>query len=511
MDNYLMDKEVLCILDTRQIQSFMFRNKEYMDTLGGSDLIIHILNDAIQFALNNIDEPLNENEYDLLDDPDETPKYFESEKIKFQLIISTAGNAICIVRTGRLCSKIIRKISRYYLDHGYSLNIAAAVTEKTDNFGADISHLYRNLNKQKASANISNPIGALPIVIREKNTGDSVIGQDKKTGEYYSKATLIRRTEASYREHIINMNDMLTHKCKSGKEYLAVIHADGNNLGITIGRILQTTADYKTGIRARRKVNKCIKDIYSYILDNTVRELKEYYYSGNNSDSDFEYAFNIIHQGGDDINIICRADMAVVFVESLYKYLKGQCLVSADNTKIPFYICTGIAFVTKDCTFQYAYEMAQDCCDSAKKEAKEEKNLREGLAGNWIDFQVCDSSDSQKLDLLRKMQYITSEDINLCMRPYCIDEESAGEIYNFEQLITLCHKLRSLKLSKTDSMMLSQSYSTGRAVFESWIEDMKDRGIDLYDILGSPLYRDDNRKLHATWYDMIQIMDFIKE
>lgn len=34
MDKELMGKEVLGILDTRQIQRFMFRSNSYVDTLG---------------------------------------------------------------------------------------------------------------------------------------------------------------------------------------------------------------------------------------------------------------------------------------------------------------------------------------------------------------------------------------------------------------------------------------------------------------------------------------------
>ena len=53
-----MDRPVLCIFDIRQIQAFMFRANSYYDTLGGSDLMLHILNDALSFALKSVDPPL---------------------------------------------------------------------------------------------------------------------------------------------------------------------------------------------------------------------------------------------------------------------------------------------------------------------------------------------------------------------------------------------------------------------------------------------------------------------
>ena len=108
-----------------------------------------------------------------------------------------------LARTGRLAQKLIQKISRYYLDHAYSLNLAAAAVEKTDDLGHDIFELYKKLNNVKASAIISDPLGALPVVIREERTSQPVIGRDEVRGDYISSASLIRRREAVKRGEIV--------------------------------------------------------------------------------------------------------------------------------------------------------------------------------------------------------------------------------------------------------------------------------------------------------------------
>ncbi len=110
MDKELMGKEVLGILDTRQIQRFMFRSNSYVDTLGGSDLMVHILPDGILHALHSVNPPLQETEYDLCQDPDAPIRYFEDERVLFQVIICTAGNALFIARTGKLAQMLIRKL-----------------------------------------------------------------------------------------------------------------------------------------------------------------------------------------------------------------------------------------------------------------------------------------------------------------------------------------------------------------------------------------------------------------
>ena len=448
MEKELMNKEVLCILDTRQIQRFMFKSNSYLDTLGGSDLVNEVQEKAIRYAMTHIDPPLREEEYSLSLDPDTEIPYFTSEKIQFQLLTCRAGNAMCLVRTGALCQKIIRKLSRFYLDFAYSLNLVAAATEKTDDFGSDIFHLYKKLNAIKASCDISDPVGPISVVVREQRTGQPAIGQDEKTGEYYSRSSYLRRQAALQRRLVVDMQQMQTTTGFDGKEYLAVIHADGNNLGITIGKILQNSHGYSNGVRARRQISKNLEQIYSSVMEKTLSQIQEYYTNLDIPEKrEFHYAFHVCHQGGDDINIICDARLAVPFLNFLFENLQGMFLWKSDTLTVPLYMCAGIAYVQKEKGFHSAYQLASECCDSAKKAAKKEKNLRNGLAGNWIDFQICDTTNTQELDLQREKSYVTNEQIHMQMRPYCLDPEVKEEPVSYEHFL---ERVRSLK-SKTDT------------------------------------------------------------
>lgn len=509
-----MKKAVLCIFDTRQIQAFMFQANSYYDTLGGSDLMIHILDDAIYFALKNIDSPLADDEFDLSLDPDGDIPYFRSEKIKFQLIICTAGNALCIVRTGALAQKIIRKCSRYYLDHAYSLNLAVAVTEMTNDFGLDISKLYYNLNAIKASGDISNPLEPLSVVMRENRTGEPVVGIDPVYGDYVSRSSILRRREAAGRGIVIGIDDIVptcASPRKNGKKYLAVLHADGNNLGITIGRILQQTSSYEEGIRARRKINKNIKECYRKIMKASIDEIKIYYNDNRTDSTDFAHVFQLIHQAGDDINILCSASLAFPFLKIFYRNLDGSLLFHEDNVKIPLYVCTGIAFFTRERSFASAFHLAEQCCASAKKEAKKEANLRDGLAGNWIDFQISDYPTSQDLELLRRKAFVSQEGISLPLRPYCLDRAAAGEVYFFNSLLQRIRTLHKLKMPDEVLNILQESYMLGRNEFESWLDILARQGIDLKELLGEPICRDKDGNQHAVWYDALTLMDFVRD
>ncbi len=510
MEKELMDKEVLCILDTRQIQRYMFRSNTFVDTIGGSDLMQHVLWDAIRDAMVSIDPPLSVEEYALSVEPRaEDIPYFTSEKIKFQLMICAAGNALCIVRTGALCQKIIRRISRYYLERGYSLNLAATATEKTGHLGDDVFHLYKKLNNIKAASDISDPLGTLPVIMREKHTGEPVVAFDEENGDYVSKSSVIRRNEAKKRVVQFDQKDIRTTRAKDGKDYFAYIHADGNNLGITIGRILQKTPDYVEGIVTRRLINRNIEEAYQRIMDQTTHDLKEYYLKNGGEEKDFPYEFQVFHRAGDDINLVCNASMAFPFLDFFYKNLEGATIWETDRERIPLYVCAGISFVTKDSSFHTAYGLAEECCKSAKTAAKEERNLRNGLAGNWFDFQVCDNPNVQELDLLRQLSYRTDDGINLMLRPYSRDQEDIGKDFHYLKLLERIEKLKALDLPKAPMAFLKQSYLCGRVAFSTWIRAMKSSGVDLVAALGRPTFKDEEHQIHAVWFDATELVDFV--
>ncbi len=512
MERTLMDREVLCILDTRQIQRYMFHTNTYIDTLGGSDLLTHILRDAILFALTHIDTPLSEDEYDISDEADiSCIPYFTSDQIRFQLIICAAGNALCIVRTGSLAQKIIRKISRYYLETGYSLNLAAAAIEKTDNMGNDIFCLYQKLNRIKAASEISDPAEALPVVIHEARTGEPAIGFDEEAGDYISRSSQLRRIEAKKRGKVIGPTEIMTAKAADGKEYLAVIHADGNNLGITIGSILQATSGYQEGILLRRKINRNITTVYGNVMRRTIGELKDYFVSLGEKAENFPLAFQVIHQAGDDINILCSASLAFPFLRFFYRNLEGSMLWDDGRRKIPLYVCAGVSFVTVGSTFHAAFMQAEECCKSAKAAAKKESNLRSGLAGNWIDFQVCDAPNVQALDLLRERSYTTASGVDLMMRPYCLDREAKDSPYAFDRLMERASALKSAGLDQRQRNMVKEAYHFGRLEFGQWVRSAKAHGLDFTGMLGSPFCADGDRKMHAVWFDPVEIMDFVPE
>lgn len=509
MDRELMDREVLCILDTRQIQRYIFRSNSMFDTVGASALLTHILQDALLYSMGHIDPPVPEEEYDLSLEEDARIPYFADSRVQFQLMTCTAGNAMFLARTGALAQKIIRKVSRYYLDHGGMMDLAAAAVEMTDDLDQDLTRLYKKLDAVKASSETLAPAAVLPVCIREDRTGEPVISFDAVTGEPVSRATMQKREEAGRMRNLIRMEDIHTTTGRDGKEYRAVIHADGNNIGITVQKILKETLSYEAGIRFRREVINNIESTIAGVMERTLQQLEAYYREVTGKAEGFEKEFQVVGRAGDDINCICNAIWAFPFLQLFFRNLKGAVIWKSDTIETPFYACGGVAFVTKDNAYHPAFFLAEDCCSNAKKTAKMKENLRNGLAGNWVDFQVLDNPNSQNLEVLRERFYMTSERISLLMRPYCLEPEAEDTEISFSKLMDRVRVIRTLNLSPFQETAFRQSYLSGKTEFRQFLYYMKKKGTDLTGLLGEPLYIDRDKQMHAAWFDAAELTDFI--
>lgn len=63
MERELLSREILCFLDMRGLQNFIFHSNTMAETVGANSLIKHFLLDAFLYAVNHLDTPLRPDEY----------------------------------------------------------------------------------------------------------------------------------------------------------------------------------------------------------------------------------------------------------------------------------------------------------------------------------------------------------------------------------------------------------------------------------------------------------------
>ena len=505
MDAELMNQEVLCLFDIRQIQSFLFRVNNN-DAVQGADAIVkHVLTDALNWAVERIDPPLTADQYDLnCEIMEGRIPWFLDDHIQIQIIDSVAGNAMVLFRTGALCQKVIHKVSRYLLEKCYCLDVATAAVRKTESLADDLTAIYGKMDIIKTDYPSSHPLMSLPVTQVEKNTGEPAVEMLPESGAV-SKMSLIKSGASRGTSHF---TDIVPCIGPGGKMYRAIMHLDGNNMGIIIGKLLQRAETYEDSIHMRRQMDYNIDNGFASLITRTMEWVRKNCFDSPVSEEEFSRYIYIVGQGGDDLNIIASPKLIIPFVEHFIEILPEFYIWKDDTVKTQMTVCAGIAFVGVDTPYLVGHRIAEECCDIAKQTAKYEENLIDGMAGNWIDFDFVLNDNQQSLEWKRDHDEVTAEGIRLTVRPYSFDDQQKDSPRYYHIFRDRVGKLEGLNLSKNMMDFLDDSYHMGRIEYEGLISMLTKEGYPLMESLGEPLVRMD-RNHYAAWYDMLLLRHFI--
>ena len=511
--------------DVRGIQDYIFLTTKLRDAIGASAIVEGILYKALDAAVKQASEKGLSFDYELEweDTENNTFKVFAGDK-DIQVLYIGGGNAFVTYRDKALCEAINRLMSKYVISSTYSLQLAIAVTEITGDYIADNSKINKEMSRVKADMTESSPIGAFPIMDVELATGLPLASgcKDYITNEAISKETALKReAEKAVRKSIKNkrqkLDDLIEEKGTDST--LAVVHIDGNNMGLRIRELMSNEHDYTHAINKIRSISYSINHSFKEVLDDMI----EYF----NEKGDKETCMLKVIAGGDDITYICTAKAAVASVEYYVKNITGKTMTGdpKDVEKYGFSICAGIAYIRSHFPFSIGYQVAEACCESAKTRAKREKSGNK--VGNFFDYQFCKNVQSQNMKLIRKNEYQTHSGEYLMLRPYEIGGDKAKP-YNFEKLrssLTVFSRLKDQSSEKKETAIntiprshaktIRNTYSLGRTQMSILKSFLESRGWKLPNQTGNDIefyYRKqaidgEIREYTAKYYDALELMD----
>lgn len=222
----------------------------------------------------------------------------------------------------------------------------------------------------------------------------------------------------------MDISEIVRNQGKEKGDWLAVVHADGNSLGkilIKLSKELESksiASAYKSfSIAIKQATETAARNSFSNVI---LEEIK-----GNSDPYKKKYPFRPLIIGGDDITVLCKADLAIPFTQKYLREFENQ--TRAEIQKLPKYLrdflpekltaCAGIAFIKESYPFYYAYNLTEDLCKRAKRESKKisPENVPSSLAFHKVfsSFQ-----DSYEETIKREL---TAGTIRLDFGPYAID------------------------------------------------------------------------------------------
>jgi len=382
------------------IQEFIFKTNRLKDIVGASEMVEIISQDFSSKYENYCD-----------------------------VIQKAAGNIKILFNTEKDVQEIVKHLPKEVMQYAYGITLSQAVVTVNGTLTKDdLDSLEEKLKSARNRPTL--PLDSnINIMKLSPTTGRATCSYDRSKKEFIDYATEKKRATKPHRlekkidpeakKHFAQELSEISNK----KNKVAVIHADGNGLG----KLLQNLAK-------KLETNSLdIKEVFtkfSKAIDNATKKAAKEAYDNMGSPEDFRP----IVLGGDDLSVICSADIAIDFTNHFLKlfekYTKEELkeLVNGYNLnefKNGLTACAGITFANEKYPFHYSINLAEELCSYAKTQSKK---INDTLAPSSLMFYNVQSSFFVSYrDFVQKELEVT-ETISFEFGPYYVDKEYGATI-----------------------------------------------------------------------------------
>lgn len=333
---------------------------------------------------------------------------------------------------------------------------------------ADYSKLMAKMEREKNRMRPARPACTLPFAMTDRSTFRPITEELAKIGEVTDEsAAKFHKFESNpdhdYKNDIGNLEDMLDAE-KDNK--LAIVHADGNNMGAIIQKKFGENTDYDFCIASMRVFTKEIQEIFSdkgmEAVDKELKLIRNEESSGKEGEktqdgktkdvSKEKFGVRYVIKDGDDFTFICNARYALRLTAA---YLRS---VSANEG---YSSCAGICIFKSHYPFSRAYDIAEKECDIAKKKVHGGAIRHEC----WLDFYYVRGGLTEDPEQERKQTLLEGR----IMRPWRVySETSPDSAYSVDKLARISGLMKgrlARSVLKEFGSMWEQNSDLGREVY----------------------------------------------
>lgn len=384
------------------IQSFIFQTNQLKEIVGASELVEKVCTEL--FA-----EQLGKRWVDLDNDPN--------------AILNAAGNIKYIFEDKELCEKVFRNFPKAVMETAPGVTISQAVVEIEEDFGAAVDDLEKRLRAKRNQPSQSITIGNMGIQRSRKTGLPSVCKEtDKNKVEYLDSSSYNKRkanhgsslykkaVDAKLREEFERVQDIGDMTLRN--DWIAIIHADGNGLGQVVRKIGKKPQKFREFSKKLDAATVCsARHAIDTLADKEMKCKKGNTY----------LPIRPVILGGDDLTVIIRGDLAVEFTKTYMEEFEKQtkALLSTIDPSLSegLTACAGIAFIKSSFPYYYGYNLAEELCSAAKKDAKEFK--KEGIS--CLMFHKVQDSFVESYDDISSRELSAGKGISFKFGPYYLE------------------------------------------------------------------------------------------
>ncbi|WOE70977.1 hypothetical protein RZR97_05230 [Hydrogenimonas thermophila] len=355
-----------------------------------------------------------------------------------------AGNVRIHFKKKDDAQALFRIASKKVMQKAFGITLSQAIVETQDLlYRKDIDCLEERLKSARNRVEIAldASLNATHITPRTGRSASAKVSIHKKT-ELVDTATkqkdnqakigkerLLKKIGISEEEFKKFPNEM--DKLANSKGKIAVIHIDGNGLGMLLQKIGETLE------KDPKHLKKAYRDFSKQLDESTKNAVKRAFDDKFSLERNGTIRFRPVVLGGDDLTIICDADRSLGLCEAFLKYFEEETQEKIGKLGKELKIsalekglsaCGGIAYCNAKFPFHYAVEMAEALTAKAKQRSKEIDSV---YPPSSIMFHNIQSTYFEDFDSVVERELTLNTDkgeIRLDFGPYFLIEEPKQDV-----------------------------------------------------------------------------------
>ena len=494
---------VLAVYDTVGIQNYIFASNKLSENVGGSKLVAEVFADVLSKAIESVTAQKL---------PDWRDCGVLDPELIAEIIYQGGGNAFVAYTDCDVFQAVTEEflIETTQKAPGIGIAVAAIETDFKDTYKSDFELLNKRIACTKGCFNIPVFAGNQTITKQSGRTGLPV--SHYREGEYLSDNQGMKRNRyAAYKKYernsqIENFDDLAFDKGTDSS--IAIIHADGNNMGKDIKSVMDRFTTYEEAVPEIRKLSAKIANCYKDALDRTIEAFSEVYedyiaehYSKSQAkqipEKKKEPPILELINDGDDITLVMGGRFAIDFAVRLLREIEK----TSDKNR-PFEnskptACAGVVLFNSHYPFSEAYKLAEELCSSAKKTSRE-------YEGSYIDFHIHQSANVSSLKTLRDHQYKV-DGKTILRRPWRVSAGLVNELPNFAWVEENIEAIKKMPRNKTKA--IRNAIGAGDQAAQIAINQIRDENLPEFPSMADDKIRAENMSIFAHYFDILEICD----
>lgn len=429
-----MNPKYLYGLSVNSIQEFIFATGKLKEIIGASEFVEQVCGEKFVKALN-------------------TRGTFKEEN----LFVAAAGRVVYAFEDEGLCKVIFRSYLREIKQEMPGISVTqACIPFSGQDITSAMHELSTQLDVQRSLQGVSHGNGIM-ISSRSPRTGLPSAGKDHtdpKSVQYLDRNQLAKQQYAKKNSLVDKVKEAGSHsdfptdinELAASKEegWIALIHADGNNLGGIIRSLYDSIDESSANSQAKiQAFSKKLNDATQSAVKRAFNQVVEPVFA--HVDGPKKYPFRPILIGGDDLSVVIRADLAMDFTSAYLSAFEEETKHAFADFELPqlangLTACAGISYIKANYPMHYAMELAESLTKYAKREAKKFSGDNELTPSCLVFHKVHSSFVEDYSEVIKRV--LTAGEVKLNFGPYFLNPDQVPTGY--ASIATLRKRTRDL-------------------------------------------------------------------